>query len=201
MNPITDFAQLDPTKTYSYADYLSWKFDEFVELVKGKVFRPMAGARTRHQVFHRRLTRAIGNFLGEDEDGCQLFYAPYDVRLTRSTGNGDAQIQSVVQPDILVVCDPTKIDERGCLGAPDWIIEIISPGNFAHDTRTKFGLYEENGVREYWLVNPGLNTVVAWTLDAAGAYQLAAEYTEPGPMPVATLPGLALEWAALFAGQ
>lgn len=196
MKPVTEFSQLDLTKTYSYADYLSWKFEEFVELIKGKVFRPMAGARTRHQVLSRRLTQVVGAFLGEE--GCQMFYAPYDVRLTRSTANGDAQIQTVVQPDILVVCDQAKIDERGCLGAPNWIIEIISPGNTAHDTRTKFDLYEENGVGEYWIVHPGINTVAAWTLDEAGQFQLAAEYTEPGPMPVATLPGLVVEWTTVF---
>ena len=128
-----------------------------------------------------------------------MFHAPFDVRLTRDAGNGDAQIRTVVQPDIFVVCDKTKIDERGCLGAPDWIIEILSPGNSAHDTKTKFDLYEENGVREYWIVVPGLQTVQTYSLDGAGRYQLAAEYAEPGPMPGATLPGLAVEWSEVFA--
>ena len=128
----------------------------------------------------------------------RIFHAPYNVRLTRSTGNGDAQIQTVVQPDICVVCDPTKIDKRGCLGAPDWIIEILSPGNAGHDTKTKFDLYEENGVREYWIVYPGIQSVVVYVLDAQDEYQLTAEYAAPGPMPVATLPGLVVEWADIF---
>ena len=127
-----------------------------------------------------------------------MYYAPFDVRLTRSVGVGDAQIQTVVQPDIFVVCDQSKLDERGCLGAPDWIIEIVSPGNLKHDTKTKFDLYEEAGVQEYWVVFPGEKTILTYVLDANGRYQIAAEYAEPGPMPVATLPGLAVEWSEVF---
>lgn len=196
MEGITQLSQLDPNGTYTYADYLTWKFDEFVELIKGKVLRPMAGAGMQHQRLSRRLGFRIESFLLGST--CEMFSAPFDVRLTRSTGNGDAQIRTVVQPDIFVVCDPDKLDERGCLGAPDWIIEILSPGNLAHDTRTKFDLYEENGVREYWIVVPGLQSVTAYVLDDAGRYQVAAEYAAPGPMPVATLPGLAVEWADIF---
>lgn len=195
MTPITDLSQLDLNQTYTYADYLTWKFDEFVELIRGKVFRPMAGAATRHQRLSRRLVYRIEGHLLNSR--CEMFHAPFDVRLTRSTANGDRQIKTVVQPDIFVVCDPAKLDERGCLGAPDWIIEIVSPGNMTHDTRTKFDLYEENGVREYWLVTPGLNVVVAFVLEDE-RYRLTAEYSQPGPMPVATLPGLAVEWADIF---
>lgn len=195
MAPITSLSQLDFGKTYTYADYVAWKFDEFVELIRGKPTRPMAGPGTQHQELSQRLEYAIMTFVRRGP--CRMFHAPYDVRLTRNTGNGDAQILTVVQPDICVVCDPGKIDRRGCLGAPDWIIEIVSPGNTTHDTRTKFALYEENGVREYWIVYPGEKTVAAYLL-TGDEYQLTAEYAEPGPMPVATLPGLALEWADIF---
>ena len=193
--PITQLSQLDPNGSYTYADYLTWRFEEFVELVRGKLLRPMAGPSAQHQRVSRRLCYSIEGFVRKGP--CEMFDAPFDVRLTRSTGNGDAQIRTVVQPDICVVCDPARIDERGCLGAPDWIIEILSPGNTARDTRTKFSLYEENGVREYWIVFPGLQSVEAYVL-TDGAYALAGEYAAPGPMPVATLPGLALEWAEVF---
>jgi Uma2 family endonuclease len=194
---ITSLSQLDPNGSYTYADYLGWKFQEFVELIRGKLMRPMAGPHPQHQRLSRRLEYVVESFLGRGP--CEMFHAPLDVRLTRDTGNGDAQIRTVVQPDIFVVCDKSKIDARGCLGAPDWIIEILSPGNSAHDTKTKFDLYEENGVREYWIVVPGLQTVQTYLLDAAGRYQLATEYAEPGPMLVATLPGLAIEWSEIFA--
>jgi Uma2 family endonuclease len=122
------------------------------------------------------------------------------VRLTTSGSNGDADIRTVVQPDICVVCDRAKLDDRGCLGAPDWIVEIVSPGNTDRDVRVKFELYQESGVREYWMVFPGLKNVAAYLLDGE-KYRLVAEYTGPGPVPVSTLPGLVLEWEEIFAGD
>ena len=196
MPAITSLAQLDPNGVYTYADYLTWKFDEFVELIKGKVSRPMSAPVPVHQQYSVNLTTEIRQFLKRKP--CRVYAAPFDVRLTRSTGSGDTQIQTVVQPDICVVCDLAKIDKRGCVGAPDWIIEIVSPGNLKHDTKTKFDLYEENGVREYWVVFPGEQTVLAYVLDAHGRYEVAGEYAAPGPMPVAVLPGLAVEWAEVF---
>ena len=133
---ITQLSQLDPDKSYTYADYLTWRFEEFVELIKGKVLRKMAGPSARHQRTSRQLGYAIEGFVRKGP--CEMFQAPFDVRLTRSTGNGDAQIKTVVQPDIFVVCDRSKIDERGCLGAPDWIVEIVSPGNVTHDIKAAF---------------------------------------------------------------
>lgn len=195
MEPITQFSQLDLSKTYSYADYLTWKFDEFVELIKGKVMRPMAGPSRRHQALSTNILRQLLPVLTGKP--CQVYHAPFDVRLTTSGGNGDRQIQTVVQPDICVICDPAKLDDRGCLGAPDWIIEIVSPGNTARDTKTKFDLYEESGVREYWIVYPGQNTITAYAIDNE-QYSLVGEYIEPGCIPVTALPGLALEWAEIF---
>ena len=196
MAAITSLSQLDPNGVYTYADYLTWQFEEFVELIKGKVLRPMPAPVPIHQQYSVNLTTEIRQFL--KRKACRVYAAPFDVRLTRSTGSGDAQIQTVVQPDICVVCDLTKIDKRGCLGAPDWIIEIVSPGNLRHDTKTKFDLYEENGVREYWVVFPGEQTVLAYVLDAHGRYEVAGEYAAPSPMPVAVLPELAVEWSEVF---
>ncbi len=196
MEPITQFSQLDLTKSYTYADYLTWKFDEFVELIKGKVMRPMAGPSRRHQQLSNRLEFPIASFLRDSR--CEMYHAPFDVRLSTAGVNGNQQITTVVQPDICVVCDPAKLDDRGCLGAPDWIIEIVSPGNTARDTKTKFDLYEESGVREYWIVYPGMKTITAYVLENE-KYKLIGEYIEPGALPVTTLPGLALEWAEIFA--
>lgn len=196
MEPITKFSQLDLSKTYSYADYLTWKFDEFVELIKGQVMRPMAGPSRRHQQLSNRIEFSITSFLRGSS--CEMYHAPFDVRLTTGGFKGDQQITTVVQPDICVVCDPARLDDRGCLGAPDWIIEIVSPGNTALDTKTKFDLYEESGVREYWMVYPGLKTITAYVLEGE-RYQLAGEYIEPGLLPAASVPGLALEWADIFA--
>jgi Uma2 family endonuclease len=196
MAPITSLSQLDPNGVYTYADYLTWKFDEFVELIKGKVLRPMSAPVSIHQQYSVNLSSEIRQFLKGKP--CRVYAAPFDVRLTRSAGSTDAQITTVVQPDICVVCDLAKIDRRGCLGAPDWIIEIVSPGNLKHDTKTKYDLYEEAGVQEYWVVFPGEKTILTYVLDAHGRYQVAAEYAEPGPMAVATLPELIIEWSEIF---
>ena len=196
MEPITRLSQLDFNKSYTYADYLTWKFEEFVELVKGKLLRPMAGPSSLHQQYATNLVGEI--YLLLKKSPCKVYAAPFDVRLTRGAMSGDAQVTTVVQPDICVVCDKAKIDRRGCLGAPDWIIEILSPGNVLHDTKTKFDLYEENGVREYWIVYPGEKTVLVYVLDAHGRYQPVGEYAEPGPVPATAVPGLVLEWADVF---
>ena len=197
MPPITHISQLDLDKKYTYADYLTWQFDEFVELIRGKVRRMSPAPRRSHQEVSFNLSGLIKAALRNK--GCHAYAAPFDVRLTRMTPNGDASIETVVQPDICVICDLTKLDEQGCVGAPDWIIEILSPGNTAHDTKTKFDLYEENGVPEYWMVTPGIKNVAVWVLTDS-RYQIQGEYYQPGPIPVAALPGLLLEWDEVFEG-
>jgi Uma2 family endonuclease len=128
---------------------------------------------------------------------CQVFVAPFDVRLPKKSETSDEQIFTVVQPDVCIVCDANKIDRRGCLGAPDMVVEILSPGNMSHDARTKFSLYEEFGVKEFWLVSPGDENVVVYHLQD-GKFVLHKEYAEPGEIPVATLPGFSLEWSEIF---
>ena len=196
MTPITDLSQLDPNGSYSYADYLTWRFTEYVELIKGRIMRKMSAPTSAHQVAATNFTGVIWSHLKGKP--CQVFSAPFDVRLMRSTGNGDAQILTVVQPDISVICDLSKIDRRGCLGAPDWVIEIVSPSSLVLDTRTKFELYAENGVGEYWIVFPGEQTVLAHSLGPAGEYEVTGTYAEPGPMQSGTLPELAIEWRDIF---
>ncbi|MBC8085069.1 MAG: Uma2 family endonuclease [Hymenobacter sp.] len=197
MPPITDISQLDLDKQYTYADYLTWQLDGFVELIRGKVRRMSPAPRRAHQEVLRNFARPIFNFL--DDKPCKAYVAPFDVRLTKTTPNDDQQITTVVQPDICAVCDLAKLDEQGCVGAPDWIIEILSPGNTVHDSKTKFDLYEENGVTEYWMVNYGLKNIVVYVLEN-GRYQLRGEFFEPGPIPVYALSGLTLEWTDAFKG-
>lgn len=196
MTPITSLSQLDPNGSYTYADYLTWRFTEYVELIKGRVLRKMSAPTSQHQQIATAFSGEIYRHLKGKP--CQVFASPFDVRLMRSTGNGDAQVDTVVQPDISVVCDRTKIDRRGCVGAPDWIIEIVSPSSLVLDTRTKFDLYAENGVGEYWIAFPGEQTVLAYALSAGEEYELTGTYTEPGPMASRTLPELVLDWTDAF---
>jgi Uma2 family endonuclease len=167
-------SELDPQGTYTYADYLGWQFDQMVELIRGKVFPMSPAPSMRHQAVSRNLLLSIGPaFRGSP---CKVFSAPFDVRLLdrAKSQRADRDIFTVVQPDLCVVCDRAKLDERGCLGAPDWIIEILSPGrNAARDLTIKHELYQENGVAEYWIVFPNDRLIQQFTLNQAGAYRLA----------------------------
>ena len=199
MTLITDISQLDPNGDYSYADYLTWRFTEYVELIRGRVLRKMSAPTSQHQQIASSLHGEIYAYLKGKP--CKVYPSPFDVRLLRSTGNGDAQVKTVVQPDLCIICDPAKIDRRGCVGAPDWIIEIVSPSSLVLDTRIKFDLYAENGVTEYWIVFPGEQTVLAHALGANGEYELTGTYAEPGPMHSSALPELAIAWNDLFEEQ
>ena len=142
----------DPSISYTYADYLQWQFEERLELFRGRIFK-LSAPNTKHQQISRNLFVPIVNFLANKK--CQAFSAPFDVRLPVKNRKKDNEVTTVVQPDICVVCDETKIDTRGCCGAPDLAVEILSPGNSHKEVKLKFELYEEAGVKEYWIVYPG----------------------------------------------
>ncbi len=199
-SPVTSLADLDPNGTYSYADYLSWQFTELVELVRGKIMRRMSAPTDQHQALVVELSRRLANHLWRQR--CQVRVAPYDVRLPKPGTIADAAIYTVVQPDICVICDPAKIESRGCLGAPDLIIEVVSPRTAARDWKDKFDLYEEAGVGEYWIVLPQEEDISVFVLDeATSRYRLVGEYAGPGSIPCRTLPTLALDWADIFADK
>lgn len=155
------FAELDLNKSYTYADYFQWRFEERVELIKGSVYSMGQTPGTSHQRMLVDISGQLWSFLKGNK--CRVFAAPFDVRLPRKT-NDDREIITVLQPDICVVCDPAKLDKRGCLGAPDLVVEILSPGNNAKELKTKYEVYEEAGVREYWVVSPQDNTFLVYTL-------------------------------------
>jgi Uma2 family endonuclease len=145
---ITKFSQLDLSKRYTYTDYVSWQFKERVEILKGWVMKMSPAPSVTHQKISWNLSFKLAKYLKNKD--CDAFTAPIDVRLNATSAK---KIYSVVQPDIIVVCDKEKIDEQGCNGAPDLVIEIASPGNSKRELRTKFQLYEENFVKEYWVIN------------------------------------------------
>lgn len=146
---ITSLKQLDIVNgVYTYADYLVWKIKERVELFKGKIFEMSAPSPIHQEI--------SGNLYGEmylffKNEPCKLYSAPFDVRLDKKE---ESQIYTVVQPDLCIVCDSTKIDTKGCIGAPDLVMEILSPGNSKKEMKNKFDLYEEAGVKEYWIIDP-----------------------------------------------
>ena len=193
---ITDINQLDFSKRYSYADYLTWKFQERVELFKGWLAR-MGAPSTAHQRISGRLSFQLAQYF--QQSTCELFVAPFDVRLPDSQkGTADEVVYNVVQPDLCVICDPAKIDARGCIGAPDWVIEILSPGNNKHEIQNKFRLYEEAGVKEYWIVFPAEQVVHVFDLKEDGCYQLRMMYSNEDAVPSGLFPELAVDMREVF---
>jgi Uma2 family endonuclease len=166
MEKISHLSQLDLTKVYSYADYLEWKFEERVELIRGIIF-PMAAPGTKNQQISFRLGGIFYNLF--ENSPCQVFIAPYEVRLLDSTKqvNQSKNIYTVIQPDLCIVCDASKIDSQGCIGAPDLMVEILSPGNSKKEMSFKKQLYEDNGIPEYWIFDPDREVVIRFNLDKA----------------------------------
>lgn len=192
---ITDINQLDFTRQYSYADYLTWKFGERVELLKGWLAR-MSAPSPVHQRISGELFFQLRTYF--QKGPCHLYAAPFDVRLPDSRkSNADETIFSVVQPDLCVICEPAKVDSRGCVGAPDWVIEILSPGNNKTEIQNKFRLYEEAGVQEYWVVFPSEQTVNVFDLKDE-KYQLRMMYSNEDAIPCGLFPELLVDMREVF---
>ena len=182
-------------KHYTYADYLTWPDDARYELIDGEAFLMAPAPLIEHQEVAGEVFRQLANQL--DGKPCRPYIAPVDVRLPRKD-EADAAIDTVVQPDVLVVCDPSKIDRRGVRGAPDWLLEVLSPSTAAHDQIAKRRTYERAGVREYWLVHPGDRTLTVYVLDN-GQYGRPEIYELKDETPIGVLPGVSIAWDALVA--
>ena len=193
---ITDINQLDLSKQYSYADYLTWKFTERVELIRGWISRMSPAPNRMHQHISFKMTLAMSKAIGKG--GCKMYAAPFDVRLIdKKKSSPDREVYTVVQPDLCLICDESKLDEQGAIGAPDWIIEILSPGNTKKETQVKFELYEEAGVREYWIVQPGDQNILVFDL-VDEKYKLRKIYTNEDEVPIGIHPGGSVDFREVF---
>lgn len=186
----------DPSLDYTYADYLKWKFEERLEIIRGKIFRMSPAPNLMHQSVSMKLSNSIYNFL--KGRSCKVFSAPFDVRLPVRNKKKDNEIYSVVQPDICVICDESKLDEKGCCGAPDLMIEILSPGNSKKEIRLKHELYEESGVKEYWIINPVEENLFVYILKGDGKYGDAKVYTSGDLISTEILPGFTTNVSEFF---
>ena len=191
---ITDISALDPQKTYTYADYLKWQFKERVELIKGKIYKMSPAPGRLHQKTSNILASEITWFL--KGKSCELYTAPFDVRFP--IGKEMNKTFTVVQPDICIICDKSKLDEKGCLGAPDMIIEILSPKSAKKDIKDKFQLYEENGVREYWIISPENKVVDVFVLKEDKKYHLIGKFADDDKVKVNIFDGLEINLADIF---
>ncbi len=186
-------ADLNLNLVYTYADYLKWTFAERVELIKGKIFEMSAPSRT-HQDLSTFIHGELYDYL--KHKNCKVYSAPFDVRLPRKSKD-DKDIITVVQPDICVICDKSILDAKGCLGAPDIVVEILSPSNNVTELRNKYDIYLEAGVKEYWVVSPQDQTFLVYTL-ADGKYIPSRLMVAGDTMTSSVLEGFSLDLKALF---
>lgn len=180
--------QLQSQQHYTVADYAAWNDNQRYELLHGRVSVMAPAPTSRHQAISRNLTLEITHFL-QPKARCQIFYAPIDVYLNEDT---------VVQPDIIVVCDPQKIELKGCVGAPDLIVEILSPSTSKTDWKDKYQLYEQVGVREYWIVNPDDRLLHVFRL-TDGKFQLTGTYTAEDSVHIGIFDDVVLDLKNVFA--
>jgi Uma2 family endonuclease len=173
---------------YTYANLLTWNLDEMVELIKGKIYKMNTPMRL-HQKVSGALFYKLYQFL--EGKSCEVYDAPFDVRLPVK-GKKDHQINTVVQPDICVICDPTKLDAAGCIGAPDLVVEILSIGNNRKELIHKYEVYEESGVLEYWVIQPEEQTLIIYKL-IEGKFSPSRLFTTGDVVTTTCLPGFQLD--------
>lgn len=185
---------LDLNKKYSFADYLTWFDGKRRELFDGFIKMMPLAPSSFHQEVSIELATKIKTFIKKKK--CKVFHSPFDVRLPNTSKTSDDNIYTVVQPDISVICDLSKIDKKGCLGAPDLIIEIVS-ANSKRDIEDKFKLYEKHGVREYWIVYPFEKSISVFFLNNE-KYELVGMYAESGKVKVNIFDGFYINIQEVF---
>ncbi|MBP7585736.1 MAG: Uma2 family endonuclease [Spirochaetes bacterium] len=182
-------------KIHTYRDYLNWDPDVRVEIIDGVVYDMTPAPVRKHQEILMSLALSFGNFLKNKK--CRVYPAPFDVRLP-SGGEGPDDSSTVVQPDISVICDHGKLDEKGCVGAPDLVVEILSPATAAKDMREKLSLFERHGVREYWIIQPTEETLMVFIPGGDGKYSKPQVYSKQDTVSVKILRGLRIRLAEVF---
>ncbi len=176
---------------FTYADYAKWPEDERWELIDGVAYG-MAAPSRQHQRVVTKITSQIDRHL--EGKPCEVYVAPFDVRLPRHD-EADDDVDTTVQPDLAVICDKNKLDDKGCRGAPDWIIEVLSPSTALKDMDKKRWLYEQHRVQEYWIIHPIDRWVMVYTLKADGQYGLPLMFGMDEPTAVGLFPELCIDWA------
>ena len=187
---------LDLKKRYSYAEYLTWTDDKVRELIDGFIKMMSPKPKPIHQVISGLLATELNILIKKKKGKCKV-YPEIDVRLPKNGEREDENIYTVVSPDISVVCDPSKIDDKGCLGAPDMVVEIQSFSTAKYDLTTKFNLYESSGVKEYWVVYPSDKGIEVFLLQPDGKYDEGTKY-ETGKVPVHILGGYEIDINDIF---
>ena len=175
---------------YSYSDYMKWQFQERVEIIMGKIF-PMSAPTTLHQHIIGELFFNIYSFF--KYTSCNVILSPIDVRLP--VGKQGNTFKTVVQPDLCVICDKSKIVTQGIIGAPDLVVEILSPSNRQIEMHEKFEAYQASLVREYWIIHPGEQWMLQYVLNENNLYELHKKYENLSRIASVIFPELIVEVA------
>jgi Uma2 family endonuclease len=194
-----DGVYLTKSTLYTYADYLSWMDNRRRELIDGVVFDLLSAPTRWHSQISGSIFGKLWNYITKRKGKCEIYHAPFDVRFPKNGKTADNEIYTVVQPDICVICDPKKLDGKGCVGAPDLIVEVQSPSTAQRDLKEKFDLYEEAGVREYWVVFPRDKGLTVFLLQENGKFDKGTTYEFTGKVPVSIFKGLEIDLEELFA--
>ncbi|MCX7048218.1 MAG: Uma2 family endonuclease [Candidatus Sumerlaeota bacterium] len=181
---------------FTYGDYAAWTDPNRWELIEGVAYCMSPAPMRKHQGVSAELLTQIRVFLRGKR--CKVYGAPFDVRLQDYEDQPDEEVPNVVQPDIVVVSDRKKLDEKGCRGGPDLVIEILSPSTASHDQVRKTSLYEKHGVREYWIVDPDQQCITVRVLSEDGRFDKPQVYNGSGTLVVAVLPELIIDLDSVF---
>ncbi|MBN2443963.1 MAG: Uma2 family endonuclease [Spirochaetales bacterium] len=182
---------------YTYSDYLTWPEEERWEIIDGDAYNMSPAPLRIHQEILTILTSRFYNFF--EGKTCKVYVSPFDVRLPKGD-EADEEIDTVVQPDLSVICDPAKLDRWGCKGPPDLVVEILSPGSAGRDMKDKLKLYEKHGVKEYWLVYPYEQVVELFVAGNDTTYRLPDRFKNDETVESSLFPGLEIDLAKVFAG-
>jgi Uma2 family endonuclease len=179
---------------FTYADYRLWPDEERWEIIEGEAYNMSPAPGTTHQAKSGEIFRQIANYL--EDKPCQVFAAPFDVFLPEP-GEAEERISTIVQPDISIICDETKLSEKGCTGPPEVIIEIVSPWGASRDQIKKRRLYERKGVMEYWIVHPGDRILWKYLL-SGGQYGKPEIFDNTGTPSFEILPEFSVDLLKVF---
>ena len=188
---------LDLNRQYTYADYLTWIDDVRRELIEGFV-KLLPAPRSIHVEVSHSISWHLETIIRNNKCRCKVYPAPFDVRLPKNGETDHDKIYTVVQPDISVICDLAKVDENGCCGAPDMIVEVLSPSTHKRDMNEKYTLYEKSGVREYWVVFPKDKCIQTFILQENGKYHDGTLYETKGKVPVHIFDGYMIDMEDIF---
>ena len=186
---------LPQEKRYTYADLLTWDEDVRCELIEGVPVMMSPPPLRIHQDISGEIFLQIGAYLKGKI--CKVYHAPFGVRLFEQDSDSPEDVDTLVEPDLAVICDPGKLDKYGCKGAPDLVIEILSPSNRTYDRLIKFDLYQRAGVNEYWIVDPDKQVVLVHKLEG-GRYPSPEVYTSKDSVPVGVLEDCSVDLTAVF---